>query len=196
MPNTFKFQPKQVVNSWVDSNDTKAMIEHPWELWGGLSTEVTQKVDGREVHCPTFENWVDEFTVFPQTSPFGDGDSRSAGPGSRAVACAADQARCHGPSRSPRRRCGRSAGAAIPLTLIQSTVRVALGFLFAGRPVRRQRRTRALAFRSGIHKNGRNYAKLMWGSRLSAILPSRPMGRRSPWQGYSMSPCGTALSIT
>jgi hypothetical protein len=70
MPNTFKFQPKQVVNTWVETNDTKAMIEHAWELWGGLSTMVTQQVDGHAVHYPTFETWVDEFTVFPQPSPF------------------------------------------------------------------------------------------------------------------------------
>ena len=46
MPNTFKFRMKEVVNTWVEGNDTKAIIEHAWELWGGLSTVVTQQVDG------------------------------------------------------------------------------------------------------------------------------------------------------
>ena len=69
MPPTFHFQPKAVVNSWVQNNNVGAITEHAWELWGGLTTEVTQQVDGQNVRYPTFETWVDETTVFPQPSP-------------------------------------------------------------------------------------------------------------------------------
>jgi hypothetical protein len=68
MPPTFQFQPKPVVDGWVKSNNVGAMIEHAWEIWGGLSTEVEQTVGGQKVKYPTFETWVDEFTVFPQPS--------------------------------------------------------------------------------------------------------------------------------
>ena len=68
MPAWFQFRPKAEVNAWVRRNDTAAMIEHAWELWGGLTSEVTQQVGGRPVRYPTFETWVDETTVFPQQS--------------------------------------------------------------------------------------------------------------------------------
>jgi hypothetical protein len=69
MPQWFHFRPKAEVEGWVRRNDTGAMTEHAWELWGGLTTEVTQQVGGRQERYPTFETWVDEFTVFPQRSP-------------------------------------------------------------------------------------------------------------------------------
>jgi hypothetical protein len=65
MPNSFKFKPKATINGWVRQNDTKAMIQHGWELWGGLTTMISQNVDGKPVKVPIFETWVDESTVFP-----------------------------------------------------------------------------------------------------------------------------------
>ena len=65
MPPAFKFQPKATINGWVKQNDTKAMIQHGWELWGGLTSMTSQTVDGKPVKIATFETWVDELTVFP-----------------------------------------------------------------------------------------------------------------------------------
>lgn len=65
MPPAFKFQPTATINGWVQQNDNKAMIQHGWEIWGGLTTMTSQDVDGKPVKIPTFETWVDESTVFP-----------------------------------------------------------------------------------------------------------------------------------
>ena len=59
----------------------------------------------------------------------GGGDPGPAGPGARAAAPAADPARRDGPGRSPCRRCGRSGPGGHPVTLIHSTIRIALGFM-------------------------------------------------------------------
>jgi hypothetical protein len=60
----FRHQQPATVQGWIDTNDTKAMIEHAWEAWAGLSTETTQKVGGKDVTYPIFETWIDEPTVF------------------------------------------------------------------------------------------------------------------------------------
>jgi hypothetical protein len=65
IPKTFKFQSDATVNGWIKQNDTKSMIQHGWELWGGLTTMTSQVVDGKQVKIATFETWVDETTVFP-----------------------------------------------------------------------------------------------------------------------------------
>lgn len=44
------------------------MIQHGWELWGGLTTMTSQVVDGKPVKIAIFETWVDESTVFPPAS--------------------------------------------------------------------------------------------------------------------------------
>ena len=63
MPEWFEFRKSAEVQRWIDQNDTKAMIEHAWELWGGLTSLTSQEIDGKKY--PVFETWVDEFTVFP-----------------------------------------------------------------------------------------------------------------------------------
>ena len=63
MPEWFEFRKAAEVQRWIDQNDTKAMIEHAWELWGGLTSLTSQEIDGKKY--PVFETWVDEFTVFP-----------------------------------------------------------------------------------------------------------------------------------
>jgi hypothetical protein len=68
MPSWFRFRPKGEIDGWVRQNNVGAMIEHAWELWGGLTSEITGNVGGQPMKFPTFETWVDEFTVFPQPS--------------------------------------------------------------------------------------------------------------------------------
>jgi hypothetical protein len=63
MPEWFEFRKSAEIQRWIDQNDTKAMIEHAWELWGGLTSLTSQEIDGKKY--PVFETWVDEFTVFP-----------------------------------------------------------------------------------------------------------------------------------
>ena len=64
-----------------------------------------------------------------QLGRLGDRAPWPAGPGARAVAPAADPAWCDGPGRSSCRRCGRSSTGGHPMTLIQCTIRIALGFM-------------------------------------------------------------------
>ena len=64
MPDWFQFRKPDVVQGWIDQNDTRAMTEHAWELWGGLTSPTTQTVHNQEVTVPIFETWVDELTVF------------------------------------------------------------------------------------------------------------------------------------
>jgi hypothetical protein len=65
MPPAFKFQPKATINGWIGQNDSKAMIQHGWELWGGLTSMTSQLVGGKKETFPIFETWFDESTVFP-----------------------------------------------------------------------------------------------------------------------------------
>ena len=65
MPPAFKFQPAATINGWVKQNDSKAMIQHGWDLWGGLTSMTSQMVDGKPMKFPIFETWVDESTIFP-----------------------------------------------------------------------------------------------------------------------------------
>jgi hypothetical protein len=68
MPAAFKFLPAATINGWIQQNDNKAMIQHGWDLWGGLTAMTSQMVDGKTVKVATFETWVDEATVFPPAS--------------------------------------------------------------------------------------------------------------------------------
>ena len=84
MPTAFKFKPKATVNGWVRQNDNKAMIQHGWELWGGLTTMISQVVDGKPVKIATFETWVDESTVFPTPTAQAAVAPAAVAPGTRA----------------------------------------------------------------------------------------------------------------
>ena len=51
MPSTFKFQPKQVVDTWVETNDTKAMIEHAADpACGSESSGFRRQIDHDQQH--------------------------------------------------------------------------------------------------------------------------------------------------
>ncbi|HTU89583.1 MAG TPA: hypothetical protein VMF69_05745 [Gemmataceae bacterium] len=65
MPDWFHFRTAAEVQTWIDEDDVKAMMEHAWELWGGLTSPTTQTVKDEKVTYPIFETWVDEFKVFP-----------------------------------------------------------------------------------------------------------------------------------
>jgi hypothetical protein len=69
MPPWFKFRPAPEVQKWIDEVDSRAITEHAWDLWGGLTTLTTQKVDGQDVTYPIFETWIDEGTVFAPPEP-------------------------------------------------------------------------------------------------------------------------------
>jgi len=57
LPPSFKFQTKETVNGWVNSNDVKSMTEHAFELWGALTTLTDQTLNGQKV--PVYETWWD-----------------------------------------------------------------------------------------------------------------------------------------
>ena len=82
MPPAFKFQPTATIEGWVQQNDNKAMIQHAWEIWGGLTTLTSQVVDGKPIKVATFETWVDESTVFP--TPSAEAAAARAAPGVKA----------------------------------------------------------------------------------------------------------------
>ena len=42
LPDWFKFQSKDTVNGWIDTDDNKAIVSHAWELWGALTSLTPQ----------------------------------------------------------------------------------------------------------------------------------------------------------
>src|SRR6266852_9691368 len=38
LPDWFKFESKDTVNGWINTDDIKAITTHAWGLWGALST--------------------------------------------------------------------------------------------------------------------------------------------------------------
>jgi hypothetical protein len=84
MPPAFKFQPAATIEGWIQQDDSKPMIEHGWEIWGGLTTMTSQVVDGKPVKAATFETWVDESTVFPTPSALAAVARAAVTPGAKA----------------------------------------------------------------------------------------------------------------
>ncbi|VTS03671.1 Uncharacterized protein OS=Sinorhizobium meliloti (strain SM11) GN=SM11_chr0905 PE=4 SV=1 [Gemmata massiliana] len=69
LPKWVPFESKDTVQKWIDENDTKAMTVHAWQLWGGLTEMVTEKVGGEEHRVPLFETWFDPDQVFGPPPP-------------------------------------------------------------------------------------------------------------------------------
>src|SRR5262249_62102839 len=57
LPDWFKFQSKDTVNGWIDTDDNKAIVSHAWELWGALTSLTPQELNGQKV--PVYETWRD-----------------------------------------------------------------------------------------------------------------------------------------
>ena len=50
MPDWFHFQSSETVQAWINEDDTKSMMEHAWELWGGRTSPTTQTINREKGH--------------------------------------------------------------------------------------------------------------------------------------------------
>jgi hypothetical protein len=57
LPDWFKFQSKDTVNGWINTDDNKAIVAHAWELWGALTSLTDQELNGQKV--PVYVTWWD-----------------------------------------------------------------------------------------------------------------------------------------
>lgn len=64
LPKWVPFESKDTVQKWIDESDTRSMLHHAWQLWGGLTESVTEDVGGTKYQVPLFETWFDESQVF------------------------------------------------------------------------------------------------------------------------------------
>lgn len=70
--NSSVYVPADTINGWIGATpiDTQAMAQHAWQIWGGMTADSGQQINGQIV--PVWETWYDSTEVY------------QAGPGSGA----------------------------------------------------------------------------------------------------------------